>query len=211
MARLIDNPGAKFIKTGLGVDFARIISSVIYQISGIRVAEKMVANFAALRLKDLGYNEDAEMDEIEVNELSTRQKEIIESIMSQDSSLPAKALTRLSGPVLTQVNRSLPLLLQSLDKSFAHMNFLAREVSSQRNNNITLVSADSFFLNIHNLLHPGTIHPHIEGSKAMANLVEGATCTSHIERSDATQYKFIDDNGDYIRFESKRSSNLPYP
>ena len=209
MARLIDNPAAKFVKSGLGVDFAKILSSVIFQVSGIRVTEQMVNAFENLSLEDLGYNIDAEMTEIEVAELSERQEEIIANILSQNASLPGRALTRLSGPVLSRVRKSLPLLLQSLDKAFAHMNFLVREVAAQKNNNISLVSADRFFLNIHNLLHPGTIHPHVEGSRDMANLAEEATCRPNLNRDNARQYLSKDSSDEYVRFRSQRDEIYP--
>ena len=204
MARLVDNPAAKYVSSGVVVDFAKIVASVIYQISGINLKDKMIASFGKVDLEDLGYNPEAELDYFETKEFSEGQIAKVQDIFSQNSSLPGKALTRLSGPVVKEFTKSLPLILSSLDKSFAHMNFLAREFAFQNSNNVTMVSADDFFLDIHNLLHPGTIHPHIEGSKEMANLVERATCSDQILRTDAIQYGSENFRGNYKRYSSQR-------
>jgi hypothetical protein len=164
LARLIDNPGKAMVKTGEQEAFGALIGAYLNTLTGIDITEEIT-----FWLKQIQYEEKSDTYKTSVaykQNILTLQN----SINDGDKGIVKKLL------VAALVD--LPLIIKAADYSFNLINKKIRSFSSRKDNNVHMVNADPFYLNFHNIIHPLTMHPTVDGAKFMSDMVRRSTCVN---------------------------------
>lgn len=208
LGRLIDAPGETIKARGLESEFGMLIGLFVSVFTGrdftAEVTEQLkklsyeVPNPNTLGVMGLPVSESGlTSSEIDLVKLAlARAQEVEDSYYQKEFGIEkASEMKRVSTqneqkPVLPWIVRGavnaailnalgdLPLLIKSADRAFTTQNRYAREVAARQTNNVQLVNVDEFYLKFHQIVNPATMHPSVEGTREMADLVDRALCNS---------------------------------
>ena len=161
LSRLIDKPAQSVLERGLEEEFSVLIGTFIKSLIAVDVTDELRYQFARAAEE---YGNDSNY--VESKEATPEEENLI---------IKALANSTLK-PIISRILQDLPLILKAADRSFTAINDRLEEFTNRTDNNVHLVNADEFYHNFHRLVNPRTMHPSVEGSKFIADIVNRAIC-----------------------------------
>ena len=161
LSRLIDKPAQSIFEREVQEEFAELIGSFIKSLIAVDVTDELRYQFARAA-EEYGYDS----SHMESKEATAEEEKLI---------IKALANSTLK-PIISRVIQDLPLILKAADRSFTAINDRLEEFTNRTDNNVHLVNADEFYQNFHKIVNPRTMHPSVEGSKFIADIVNRSIC-----------------------------------